>query len=398
MGLIDRLLRRVPQQRAIDWDDVSWGARVVESGGGSPDRALRLIPVYGAVGLIADSVAGLPLQVYQEAGAARARVATPPWLVKPDYRIIRFAWVHQALSSLLLRGNAYGLLLRDAVGQIVGLVWLPPTRVVVDESGPTPVYRIGGKEYVGYYAGGDIVHIPAFTVPGTVVGLSPVGLFRRQFSVLEHATEFEDEWFDGRAIPSGILKNSEATFTAEQTRIAKAQFKASMRTGEPIVLDKNWSWEQLSLSPGDAQFLEAIKASATQIAVIFRVDPEDVGGVSGNSLKYSTVEGNQRKYNNRTLLAWTTRIEEALSDVLPVGQFARFNLDALARPNLLERARATTEQLKNGTLTNPEARALEDRPALTPAEVAFWHDHYLTPSSSGDVASAIASELRPPED
>lgn len=382
----------------MDWDDIPWGRNTIASGAESADRALRLIPVYGAVGLIADSVASLPLQAYQEGSTSRVRVPMPSWLVRPDYRIGRFAWLHQALSSLLLRGNAYGLLLRDAFGQIVGLVWLPPTQVTVDETGPTPIYRVGGKEHLGYYAGGDIVHIPAFTVPGTVVGLSPVGLFRREFSVLEHAIEFENEWFDGRAIPSGILKNSEATFTAEQTRIAKAQFKASMRTGEPIVLDKNWSWEQLSLSPGDARFLEAIKASATQIAVIYRVDPEDVGGTSGNSLKYSTVEGNQRKYNNRTLIAWTTRLEEALSDVLPLELFLKFNLDALARPNLLERAKAQTEQLRNGTLTLPEARALEDRPALTDAEVAFWNDHYLAARSTDDVAAAIADQITPTGD
>jgi HK97 family phage portal protein len=340
------------------------------------DAALRLIPVFAAVALVADALAMLETGFFRQVGDIKQRAAKPAWMIRPDHRLSWFDWIHQAAVSLLLRGNAYGFVIRDAFGQIIGVRWIHPHHVVVREFGLVfPIYLIAGEEYSGYDIGGDILHIRAFVIPGSVVGLSPIAMFREQFETLGAAVQYGHDWFEN-PVPSGILRNDKASLTQAQMDEAKLRFKTSVKRGEPVALDMNWNWQQVSLSPGDAQFLQTIKASATQIATIFRVDPEDVGGESGSSLKYLTVEGNQRKFNQRTLRSWVRRFEEGLMLLYPPDYSIVFDLDGSALPNALDRAKAEKDELLSGSLTLDEARADRDRPPLTDAEVAFWKENY----------------------
>jgi HK97 family phage portal protein len=355
------------------------------------DNALRVIPIYGAVSLIADQLASLPVGVFtRTAGGVSQRAKAPAWMSRPDPRVTWFDWTHQLAVSLLLRGNAYGYIVKDSAG--IGQVrWLHPDSVSVDETGVYPVYLIGNNVLESAERGGNIVHIRAFTSPGSVIGLSPIGVFRARFETWMSAAEYGREWFNNSAQPTGILRNTKGTLTPAQMDEAKKRFKDSTRRREPVALSSDWEWQQVSVSPEEAQFLQTIKATATQIAVIFRVDPEDVGGESGSSLTYATRESNQQKFNTRTLLPWTVRIETALADLLPRDTFMKFDLDSLASPNTLERLQANTEALKSGQRTLAEVRASEDLPALTAQEVADWQEWFVTMKSASDSSSSSTS-------
>jgi HK97 family phage portal protein len=311
-----------------------------------------------------------------------------------------YDWKHQMLSSLLLRGNAYGLVIRNTFGKLAHIVWIPPAMVTVDEltSPLTPIYAFAGDErqHINVAQGGDILHLRAYTVPGTVVALSPVGLFRKQFEMARGALMTAHQFYEGRAIPGGILKSEVKGLDHKVTDEAKERFTSAVSQGGVVALDANWSWEQVSLSASDAAFLDTIQATSNQIAAMYRVEPEDVGGEPGHSLKYTTVEGNQRKFNTRTLMPWATRIEYALPPVLAPGVFMKHNFDALARPNLLELNRSISEELRNGTLTLPEARALRDRRPLTEQEIDDWQEWYATTKSQSE-SDATSLALTQPQ-
>ena len=74
------------------------------------DKALRLTPVYSAVALLADSVASLPVHAYRSrTDGTRERLPGYPLLSEPAAVGTVYDWLHRAMVSLLLRGNAYGL-------------------------------------------------------------------------------------------------------------------------------------------------------------------------------------------------------------------------------------------------------------------------------------------------
>jgi phage portal protein BeeE len=64
-----------------------------------------------------------------------------------------------------------------------------------------------------------------------------------------------------------------------------------------------------------------------------------------------------------SLTPWLTRVEQAMSDLLPRGQYAKFNLDSLLRGDTLSRYQAHKIGIDAGFLTVDEVRHIEDKPA-----------------------------------
>jgi phage portal protein BeeE len=62
-----------------------------------------------------------------------------------------------------------------------------------------------------------------------------------------------------------------------------------------------------------------------------------------------------------TLLPWMRRVEDAISEMLPITQRVKFNADEFLRADLITRVRAQQIQIMSGTLTPNEARADDDR-------------------------------------
>jgi HK97 family phage portal protein len=127
----------------------------------------------------------------------------------------------------------------------------------------------------------------------------------------------------------------------------------------------------------DVQFLESIKATANQIAAIYKVPPEEIGGDSGNSLKYTTEELNQLKFIRRALQPTAVRLEAHLDRLLLGGTYVKFNLNANARGDLKSRMDAYAVGLKNGIYTLEQVREFEDFEMLTQTEIEQWQQWFV---------------------
>jgi len=371
-------------KRDVGWSDVFAGFTGTPSRGAA-GRALRLVPVYAAVSQIADQFATLPQHHYVGEAGERRRVALPQWLANPDRRVNVFSWRYQFVTSLKLRGNAYGLVLGDPANPL-GVRWLHPDSVSVDETDPTgPRFFVSGmgEPLTLHSQGGRMLHVPEFVQPGSILGLSPIAQFRQVFETAEFAGQYGRDWFEKSAVPASLLM-SKQRLSPGQASEAKRMFRESVADGGPVTLDAGWDYEKLTVAPDEAQFLQTIKASATLIANIFRVPPEDIGGEVANSRTYGNREADAERFNVRTMLPLVTRYELAVGELLPAGHYLKLNMDVLSRPNLLERSRANTENLRNGTLTLGEARANEDRAPLTDEQVEQWQQWFATTKSQSE--------------
>lgn len=326
---------------------------------------LTLIPVYAATALIADMVASAPWAAYRERDGVPARAERQPRVVTdPGVNgLDLFSWKYQCVTSLLLRGNAYGYITDWDSSMVPRTVqWLPPQKMSVDESGVAPVYSYKGR----VVERDRILHIPMYVVPGSVVGLSPVGQFKRQLEMGSEAQRVGRNFFKRGAMPPAHLKNVKKTLSKEQAQAVKQSFTASVSSSEPFVSGEDWELNAITLPAGEASFLTAIKATATQVAAIYRVPPEDIGGeVSGTSLTYKNLEQDMARFNTRTVRPVATRIETVFSRYLKPGpEYVRFNLDAGVRADLKTRYEAHQIALAAGFLTKDEVRALEERGPL----------------------------------
>lgn len=341
---------RDPEQRDISSLPWSHGGDV--PGSTSLEGSLALVPVYAAVRLIADSVSTLPLQAYRKTPGGRTPIPLPGVFDMPTNHGTRVDWIQRCMTSLLLRGNAYGLKVGAESGAPRMIEWLHPDRVD---------YRDGVWSYLGREVPAvDMVHVPATVLPGSRLGVSPLGAARSMIQSGEATQRFMREWYANRAVPGLVATNSEKTLTSDEASKVKERLTATMRAGEAFVTGKDWQIDVMKLSADDAGFVVSSKLTATQVAALYGVPPEMIGGEAGGSLTYSTLEQNQINYVTYSLQPWLVRLEHAFSALLPRPQYVKFNVDALIRPDTKARHEVAQIARTIGLASINELRARED--------------------------------------
>ena len=369
--------RRVgSESRALPESNASWSVVGSQLSGDAEAKALRLAAVYAATSWLADSVATLPLKAYRRGGDGVAQRVQMAVLENPSALGTRVDWLTKVMTSLLLRGNAFGYVVeRDSRGYPTSIEWLNPLTVRIQ----------GDKFWVNEQLApaGDVFHIPAYSVPGKKLGLSPIQAFATTIDTGLYAELMANDWFKNAGTPAQHLKNTERTLDPAQAAEIKERFKASVTSGDAFVTGRDWDLSSLGVSAADAAFLGTMRATATTIAAIYRVPPEKIGGDSGSSLTYNTVEQQSIDFLTHSLRPWLVRLEAAFDRwLLPRGVFCKFNADAIIRPDTLTRMQAHEIANRIGLETIDEARAVEDKPPLTEDQLAAWLA-IRQPSSSG---------------
>ena len=153
MGILDRILGReqTEEQRVVSpW----WPSDLPQKTAGvhiNEENATSIGALYAAVKLYADTVASLPWDTYIRVdGERRPYRPRPRWLDVPEPNNpnrTSFDFKHRVVSSLLLDGNLFVLVLRDSQGNVVETRVLDPQKVEI-KSGEMgePIYHVRTTE------------------------------------------------------------------------------------------------------------------------------------------------------------------------------------------------------------------------------------------------------------
>jgi len=328
------------------------------------ETATRLGSVFAAARLLSTSISSLPLHTYRKTGRVRELVTSPPLFTKPSNHGTLRDWLFRCMTSLVLSGNAYGLVtVRDGHGLPERVEWLHPNDVTVEDrqlSGPgsymEPIWRWAGR----IVPSRDIIHIPWFTVPWRIKGLSPIEAFAQTWYSAMSAQEYIGDWFAAGGIPPGKFKNSSRMVPQEESNKIKAILMASIRSHEPLVYGKDWDFEPFMIPPRDAMFVELLKLTATDIAAIYGIPAEKIGGQTAGNLTYQTVELQSIDYLQFTLLGWVTLLESHFFELLPRPRYVKFNVDSLVRPDTKTRHEVYEIDRRIGLRSIDELREMED--------------------------------------
>ena len=227
-----------------------------------------------AVKLVAESVGGAPLDGSPELAAlVTARVAGE-----------RLAGVIAA--QLLLHGNAFVQVLRDADGGVAELYPLRPERIAVElDAGGWPAgyaYRVGGR--VTRLTDEEVIHVRGFNPVDDHYGLGCLGAASGAIAIHNAAAAWNKALLDNSARPSGALvydPGDGSAMSAEQFRRLKEEMEAGFagagNAGRPMLLEGGLKWQALSLSPADMDFVGLKAAAAREIAMAFGVPPMLLG-------------------------------------------------------------------------------------------------------------------------
>jgi HK97 family phage portal protein len=338
----------------------------------TPDHALRLSAVWSCVRLLADAVSTLPLDVYRR-GDRNPLPELPPLLRQPAAGTSLNEWIYQLMVSLLLRGNAYGIVTaRSGATLLPGQVDIahPDRMAVIVLPDGRVQHRLNGKEIPA----ADVWHVRAYTFPGTVLGLSPVEYARQTIGLGLAAEKFGAEFFGEGATPTGVIY-ADRDPKREGAAKLKAEWMAAHRNTHdlgpgalyggrsPAVL-YGARFEPISVKPEESQFLGTLDSNVNSIARLYGVPPEMIGGTTAGPLAYTSPEMRSLDLLTYTIRGWLVRLENAISALLPSNQYARFNAAGMVRVDLKSRYEAHEIALRAGFLTVNEVRELEDRGPL----------------------------------
>jgi HK97 family phage portal protein len=207
------------------------------------------------------------------------------------------------------------------------------------------------------------------------------------------AAEYAAQWFGNGGVPPGTFQNTMQKVSKEDADIIEARLTNRLQRRRPLVYGSDWVYNPIAIKPHEAQFVETARLTATEIATIYGVPPEKIGGQQGGTLTYTNVEQATLDFLTFSLRPWLVRIEMALSNLFPRGTFVKFDTTDLLRTDAKTRAEIDQLQLVSQPYrTVDEVRADHDLPPLPkplqpePAPILMPP----APSTNGNQPSPIA--------
>lgn len=320
-----------------------------------------------AVRLVAESIGGAPLLPGDPKLAALASETSAGQSL-----------LETLASSLLLHGNAYVQVLKDARGRPVELFALRPERLRV-VAGPDGwpsgyLYEVGERRVtipvLDEDASPNLIHIRHFHPLDDHYGAGCLAAADRAIATHNAAAHWNRQLLENAARPSGALvydAGDAGTLTPDQFERLKEElgraFAGGGNAGRPMLLEGGLKWQSMSMTPADMDFAELKAAAARDIALAFGVPPMLLG-LPGDSTYANYREANRALWR-LTLLPLAAKLLGALGEGLaPWFPDEKLMIDLDRVPALAEdRERLWTQVTGADFLSDDEKRAMLGLPA-----------------------------------
>lgn len=344
----------------------------------SRETAARVVAVYACVRLRAEAIASLPVDVFRRSQTTRIPIDPPPlWIRQPNpEQTTWFDFAERVNTSLDLDGNAYALVTAvDRLGFPAEVWTLHPDQVqpLRDQNGRL-FYLWNGqitfRPFDPLAAAGTVLHIRNVSW-GQDRAPSPIGVARQAVGLALAAEKFGARYFGkGSHQKIGIeLPPAEGTKTREFIQQMREQVQAD--TGglrrafdAPFVATGGSKITPISITNEDAQFLETRKFQVTEIARLYGIPPHMIGDVEKSTSWGTGIEQQGIGFVQYTLGGRLARLEASFNQLLPRGQFIKFNVNALLRGDSTARAAFYKSGIDTGWMLKSEARRFEDLPEV----------------------------------
>jgi HK97 family phage portal protein len=357
-SILDRLLNRKPEVRASQPTIPTRQPSIV-----TPSSALSLTAVYRAIQIIGTPISKMTINTYRFATGIELKVENPVLVNNPSIDQNRRDFLFQTVADLALQGNSYWLKQYSSNGQVNNLTILPAASVqpsypklvdgTIDYS--TIVYDYLGKRYTKR----EIEHLRIFSLPGQLVGLSPIAACYKDLSAAIDLRDYAANWFTSAGVPTGVLKTNSMINKAEADEVT-ANWHNKQQNRQVAVLGNGFDYQQIALSPRDALFTEVQDQQVQAIARLFGIPARLLlTSVPGASDTYTNLQDENQVFYRHTLMAYTDSITDALSNCLPRGNRVEFDFEHLFKADVSARYDYYKTAIEAGILTAEEVRTKE---------------------------------------
>lgn len=378
MKILD-MLRGRTERRAEDrsWNALANGGNNTLSGSYVDAKSAESIStVFACVQALSESTACLPLHTYRRNEDGSRERADGHWLSRvlerPNDYQSGMEFRETLTASVLLNGNGYARKEFNGAGEVTALHPLNPGRVSI-------VQLDSGRHRYDYtddrgrpvrMLADEVLHLRDRTDPGSIVGKSRVTIARESLGLALSLRTHGASSFGRGARPASVLYNEgKSDMTSEQVVALKGVldgYASPANAGKTLVMGlRGLKLENIGLSNEDAQWLEAMNFSVTEVCRMYRVPPILVQTLEQAS--YNNVESLGAQFVKFSLTRWLTLWESAISQQMlgPIARqrfYAEHAVDALLRGTATERAEFYKTMIASGVMDADEARRFENLP------------------------------------
>ena len=344
----------------------------------SVSRSMQHSVVWSCLDLRASIISSLPASQYRMVGDLKATMPASQLLTNPGALhvggpLARFdEWMYAKEMDLGRFGNAFGLIQAWDGG------WGVPTRIDLVPAEHVTVrvrkgvvsYMIDGKEF----SSTEVWHERDHVVPGTPIGLEPIGA--AAFALATHVTaqEFAAAWFQSGGIPSAVVQKKKGDPTDTEALAVKNRLKSTLAAGDVLVMGSSWEYNMVAVPNSQASFLQTMQASELEIVRFFSTPAAMVDvPIVGSAVTYANITQKNLDYLTIHLGPVISRREAALGAALPGPHNVELDPKALLRLDPQSVATMNALKVDKRALTPDEWRAQEDKAPLTPDQMDLFN-------------------------
>lgn len=357
------------------------------------DIAMTVSAFWGAVRLISETMASMPLECWDVTADADGNVSRKRntrnglWRVlnyQPNRYQTRQEFFETLTLSLAVHGNCYCAIQRSATGDVIGLLPIMAGQVTVelDEEGDImyTVYSPSGSVQV--YSQKSIWHVKLFG--NGIIGLSPLSYAAQSLGIAASINNRVAVMARNGGKTTGVLTIDKLLSPTQRARV-RENFRDLEEGNEDglFVLEAGMNYQQTSMTPSDLQLLETRRFQIEDIARFMGVpsvliNDTDAASTWGSGI--SEIIGGWFKLGLRPYIErFQSSIKRHLIDISEWEKVEiEFCFEVLLRMDEAARYKMYQSAIYSAVLRPNEARAREGLPS-DPMGDKLYANGTLTP-------------------
>lgn len=342
--------------------------------------AMQSAAVMACVSILAEDVAKLRLQVWRRQKDGGKIAAKDHFLYnllrQPNDWQTQFEFVEMMQVALLLRSNAYAVILRDNRGTPTALVPINPDRVTIYEAAGGEIFYMVSRQGLHDAAvlehvplmipSEDIFHLRWLSQSSSLLGLSRIALMREPVGLILSQEQLAARISGSGARLGGVLQTDQKLHTSTIERLRQDwsdKYEGLRNAGKTAILEQGLKFQQNSMTAADAQFILQREFQLQEIARAFRMPPHKLGVIARGTA--STMAQQDQDYANNTITSYLERWEQKIEKTFDLdGEtiFVKFDMSRFLRADIKTRYDAYRSALLSMWIKPNEVRRAEDLP------------------------------------
>jgi HK97 family phage portal protein len=325
--------------------------------------------IYAAVSRISNAIASMPLHLYKghelQVGHPLERIVS----LQPNVNFSSFGFIQTMEALRNTEGNAYALIVPDALGVAKRLDILQPSRVRPQRHPETKEmwYVITLDDMKPYPVPGCQLIVVRHISANGEIGIRPIDVLRDSLDYDKQVKDLSLHQLDG--VNHGVFLTVPNTGLGEKERqkVIDDFLDAYEKSGQRVVvLEGGLTATVFNQTAIDAKVLDVERITRNRVATVYNIPPHLLGDYTTASP--ATAEQQMLEFLQLTMTPIVTQWEQELNRKLlttadyTAGYKFRFEVDAMRRADTATMAEKNQKAIRGGWMKPNDARLREGLP------------------------------------